>query len=194
MVGSKMERGSDFDSDLCLQTNLRRSDLTPRRKQANLISPVDVVQVGSYFVMQYYQLLQQRPEYVHKLYSDSSTMLRVHGHNREAATAMVEKRVKEAFDEFGGLGLGFRDGDVKLIVSSRDGFKFSIDVHSQVLTEKSRFFAEKLMRGGAVAQSVEICDCDDVEVYVEVVILMYSDDLKRSLMGEDVLKVLSLLQ
>ncbi|GAB2227070.1 hypothetical protein Drorol1_Dr00008874 [Drosera rotundifolia] len=39
------------------------------------------------------------------------------------------------------------------------------------------------MRGGAVAQSMEICDCDDVEVYVEVVILMYSDDLKRSLMG-----------
>ncbi|KAL9268115.1 BTB/POZ domain-containing protein [Drosera capensis] len=95
-------------------------------------------------------------------------------------------------DEFGGLG--FRDGDVKLTVSSRDGFKFNIDVHSRVLTEKSRFFAAKLMRGGAVAQSVEICDCDDAEVYVEVVILMYSDDLKRSLMGEDVLKVLSLLQ
>ncbi|GAB2264845.1 hypothetical protein Droror1_Dr00028331 [Drosera rotundifolia] len=111
MVGSKMERGSDFDSDLCLQTNLRRFDLTPRRKQANLISPVDVVQVGSYFVMQYYQLLQQRPEYVHKLYSDSSTMLRVHGHNREA----------------------YRHG----------GFD-----------RESRFFAEKLMRGGAVAQSV----------------------------------------
>ncbi|GAB2242936.1 hypothetical protein Droror1_Dr00019711 [Drosera rotundifolia] len=48
-------------------------------------------------------------------------------------------------------GLGFRDEDVKLTVSSRDGFKFSIDVHSRVLTEKNRFFAEKLIRGGVVA-------------------------------------------
>ncbi|GAB2227461.1 hypothetical protein Droror1_Dr00009283 [Drosera rotundifolia] len=47
-------------------------------------------QVGSYFVTQYYQLLQQRPEYVHKLYSDSSTMLRIDGNNREAATAMAQ--------------------------------------------------------------------------------------------------------
>ncbi|GAB2224074.1 hypothetical protein Droror1_Dr00004821 [Drosera rotundifolia] len=148
MVGSKMERGSDFDSDLCLQTNLRSSDLTPRRKQANLISPgfmvvcldsvswdnghsvydccsggldftvfyfffiyghfrvkgfdgfvvvVDVVQVGSYFVT-YYQLLQQRPEYVHYLYSDSSIMLWIDGHNREAATAMVDTTMREMHD------------------------------------------------------------------------------------------------
>ncbi|KAL9257347.1 BTB/POZ domain-containing protein [Drosera capensis] len=69
-----------------------------------------------------------------------------------------------------------------LTVSARDGFKFSIDVNS------------RLARDGAVAQSVEICDCDDVEGYVEVVILMYSDDLRRSLMGENVLKVLSLIQ
>ncbi|GAB2295311.1 hypothetical protein Dimus_029483 [Dionaea muscipula] len=47
-------------------------------------------QVGSYFVTQYYQLLQQRPEYVHQLYSDSSTMLRIDGHSREAATAMAQ--------------------------------------------------------------------------------------------------------
>ncbi|GMG98208.1 hypothetical protein Nepgr_000048 [Nepenthes gracilis] len=92
----------------------------------------------------------------------------------------------------GGLGLGI--GDVKLTVSSRDGLKVSMDVHRRVLTEKSRFFSEKLERGGAVAQSVEICDCDDVEIYVETVLLMYSDDLKKKLMGEDVSKVLSLLK
>ncbi|GAB2231367.1 hypothetical protein Droror1_Dr00010373 [Drosera rotundifolia] len=49
----------------------------------------DVVQVGSYFVTQYYQLFQQRSEYVHQLYSDSSTMIQIDGHNREAATAMA---------------------------------------------------------------------------------------------------------
>ncbi|GAB2274288.1 hypothetical protein Dimus_009054 [Dionaea muscipula] len=98
-----------------------------------------------------------------------------------------------------GLGLGGlvfgSGGDVKLTVSARDGFKVSMDVHRRVLTEKSRFFAEKLTTDGAVAQSVEICDCDDVEIYVEAVILMYSSsrDLKRMLMGEEVPRVLSLL-
>uniref|UniRef100_A0A7C9AM28 NTF2 domain-containing protein n=1 Tax=Opuntia streptacantha TaxID=393608 RepID=A0A7C9AM28_OPUST len=47
-------------------------------------------QVGSYFVTQYYSMLQQRPELVHQLYSDVSTMLRIDGHTREAATAMLQ--------------------------------------------------------------------------------------------------------
>ncbi|KAL9232933.1 hypothetical protein vseg_007992 [Gypsophila vaccaria] len=47
-------------------------------------------QVGSYFVTQYYSMLQQRPEYVHQLYSDSSTMLRIDGHVRDAASAMLQ--------------------------------------------------------------------------------------------------------
>ncbi|GAB4860261.1 hypothetical protein Ancab_011742 [Ancistrocladus abbreviatus] len=97
-------------------------------------------------------------------------------------------------NSLGGGALGFGDGDVKLTVSSRDGFKVSMDVHRRVLREKSRFFAEKLTSRGAVAQSVEICDCDDVEIYVETVVLMYCDDLKKRLMGEDVSKVLSLLK
>lgn len=41
---------------------------------------------------------------------------------------------------------------------------------------------------------VEICDCDDVEVYVETVVLMYCDDLKNRLVGEEVSKVLGLLK
>lgn len=47
-------------------------------------------QVGSYFVTQYYSMLQQRPELVHQLYSDVSTMLRIDCHTREAATAMLQ--------------------------------------------------------------------------------------------------------
>ena len=44
---------------------------------------------------------------------------------------------------------------------------------------------------------VEICDCNDVEGYMETVVLMYCDDLKRWLVGEvreEVLKVLGLLK
>ncbi|KAA8543964.1 hypothetical protein F0562_021859 [Nyssa sinensis] len=86
-------------------------------------------------------------------------------------------------------------GDVKLTITARDGFKVSMDVHRRVLADRSRFFAEKLRRDGtSVLHSVEICDCDDVEVYVETVLLMYCDDLKRKLMGKEVSKILGLLK
>ena len=59
-------------------------------------------------------------------------------------------------------------GDVKLtIVGDDDGFRVSMDVHRRVLIDRSRFFAETLR--GSVSHSVEICDCDDVEVYVETI-------------------------
>lgn len=85
---------------------------------------------------------------------------------------------------------------MKLTVVARDGFKVSMDVHKTVLADKSRFFAEKLRRESGISHSVEISDCDDVEVYVEAVVLMYCEDLKRRfrLMGDGVSKVLSLLK
>ncbi|KAI9081880.1 hypothetical protein K1719_036142 [Acacia pycnantha] len=107
----------------------------------------------------------------------------------------LQDRVSKLLDE-----APFRDpnwggpGDVRLTVVARDGFKASMDVHKSVLTEKSRFFAEKLRCDRGVSHSVEISDCDDVEVYVETVVLMYLEDLKRRLMGEGVSKVLSLLK
>ncbi|KMS95615.1 hypothetical protein BVRB_006630 [Beta vulgaris subsp. vulgaris] len=53
-------------------------------------SYMTAAQVGSYFVTQYYSMLQQRPEFVHQLYSDASTMVRIDGHTRESATAMLQ--------------------------------------------------------------------------------------------------------
>lgn len=52
--------------------------------------PVTAAQVGTYFVGQYYQVLQTQPDFVHQFYSDSSTMLRIDGHTRETATAMLQ--------------------------------------------------------------------------------------------------------
>ena len=89
---------------------------------------------------------------------------------------------------------GLVSGDVRLTVVGRDGYKVSMDVHKSVLASKSRFFAEKLRRDRGVSHSVEISDCDDVEVYVETVVLMYYEDLKKRLMGEEVSKVLGLLK
>ncbi|KOM34493.1 hypothetical protein LR48_Vigan02g064300 [Vigna angularis] len=52
--------------------------------------PVTAAQVGTYFVGQYYQVLQSQPEFVHQFYSDASTMLRVDGNTRETAAAMLQ--------------------------------------------------------------------------------------------------------
>ncbi|KGN56809.1 nuclear transport factor 2 [Cucumis sativus] len=52
--------------------------------------PVTAAQVGTYFVGQYYQVLQQQPDYVYQFYSDASTMIRIDGNFRESATAMLQ--------------------------------------------------------------------------------------------------------
>ncbi|KAM7278367.1 hypothetical protein ACFE04_005501 [Oxalis oulophora] len=106
-------------------------------------------------------------------------------------------RVAKILTDFN-YSIGGGSGDVRLTVIGRDGFRVSLDVHKRVLSHNSRFFAEKLK--GVVSDNntnttVEISECDDVEVYVEVIVLMYySQDLKRRLMGEHVARVLALLK
>ncbi|XP_062148385.1 nuclear transport factor 2 isoform X2 [Alnus glutinosa] len=51
---------------------------------------VSAFQVGSYFVGQYYQVLQQNPDLVHQFYSEASTMTRVDGESSDTASAMLE--------------------------------------------------------------------------------------------------------
>lgn len=46
-------------------------------------------QVGSYFVGQYYQVLQQQPEFVYQFYSEASTMIRIDANARETASGML---------------------------------------------------------------------------------------------------------
>ncbi|EEF31191.1 protein binding protein, putative [Ricinus communis] len=93
--------------------------------------------------------------------------------------------------------------DVKLTLSSKDGITVSMNVHRQILVAHSRFFAVKLsdrwakqqqQRSSLLPYVVEIADCDDVEVYIETLRLMYCKDLRRKLMKEDVCKVLGILK
>ncbi|CAK8579231.1 unnamed protein product [Lathyrus sativus] len=91
--------------------------------------------------------------------------------------------------------------DIKLTLSSKDGFSFSMNVHRQILVAHSRFFSVKLsdrwtqqQQRSALPYLVEIADCDDVEVYVETLRLMYCKDLRKKLMKEDVSKVLGILK
>ncbi|XP_072973405.1 nuclear transport factor 2-like [Typha angustifolia] len=51
---------------------------------------VSAVQVGTFFVGQYYNTLQQQPGLVHQFYNDASTMMRIDGDATETATGMVQ--------------------------------------------------------------------------------------------------------
>ncbi|XP_023547891.1 putative G3BP-like protein [Cucurbita pepo subsp. pepo] len=51
---------------------------------------VSAVQVGSYFVEQYYHVLRQQPDLVHQFYADASTMIRVDGDSSETANTMLQ--------------------------------------------------------------------------------------------------------
>lgn len=91
--------------------------------------------------------------------------------------------------------------DIKLTLSSKDGISVSLNVHRQILVAHSRFFAVKLSDRWTKQQQkttlpyiVEIADCDDVEVYIETLRLMYCKDLKKKLMREDISKVLDILK
>lgn len=90
-------------------------------------------------------------------------------------------------------------GDVKLTLSSEEGFSVCMSVHRQVLVSNSRFFGSKLS-DPAFRKSISgpceiaIADCDDIEVYIETLRLMYCKDLRRRLMKDDVCKVLDILK
>ncbi|GLJ06714.1 hypothetical protein SUGI_0045970 [Cryptomeria japonica] len=89
--------------------------------------------------------------------------------------------------------------DVKLTLSSKDGLSVTLNVHRQILVAHSRFFAAKLSDRWSKQQRslphlVEISDCDDVEIYMETLRLMYCKDLKRKLMKENVSKILGILK
>ncbi|KAH0456036.1 hypothetical protein IEQ34_013943 [Dendrobium chrysotoxum] len=90
-------------------------------------------------------------------------------------------------------------GDVRLTLSSKDGISVSLSVHRHILVSHSRFFASKLSDRWSKQQRslphlVEISDCDDIEVYIETLRLMYCKDLRHRLMREDVSKALGILK
>ncbi|CAA7053848.1 unnamed protein product [Microthlaspi erraticum] len=92
--------------------------------------------------------------------------------------------------------------DVKLTLSSKDGIIITMCVHRQILVAHSRFFAMKLSDRWSKQQLppssspyiVEISDCDDVEVYIETLMLMYCRDLRKKMMRHDVSRVLGILK
>ncbi|THF94239.1 hypothetical protein TEA_004466 [Camellia sinensis var. sinensis] len=73
-------------------------------------------------------------------------------------------------------------------------------VQQTILVAHNQFLAIKLSDRWSKQQRtsnpyiVEIADCDDVEVYIEALSLMYCKDLRKKLMKEDVTRVLGILK
>jgi len=99
--------------------------------------------------------------------------------------------------------------DLQLTLNNREGYSITISVHRHILVTHSRFFAAKLSDcGWPIKQQqqqqqqqqrlnpnlIEITDIDDIEIYLETLRLMYCQDIKRSLMKENVPRVLDILK
>ncbi|KAK4742816.1 hypothetical protein SAY87_000817 [Trapa incisa] len=52
--------------------------------------PVTAVEVGSYFVGQYYQMLKEHPDLAHQFYNELSSMVRVDGDSSESASSLLQ--------------------------------------------------------------------------------------------------------
>ncbi|KAI3812917.1 hypothetical protein L1987_17630 [Smallanthus sonchifolius] len=131
------------------------------------------------------------------------------GHVIPSSMSLMQQRLSDMLS-CGSPGNLFNDpnsSDVKLTLSSKDGLSVCMNVHRQILVAHSRFFADKLsdyrrkvgqqLRGlidNSNPYIVEIADCDDIEVYIESIRLMYCKDLRRKLMKDDVPRVLGILK
>lgn len=83
--------------------------------------------------------------------------------------------------------------DLKVVLSGKEGISVRMSVHRNVLVEHSNFFKDKLSTESPVS-CVEIGDCEDVEIYVETVGLMYCKEVKHRLIKQSVPRVLRILK
>ncbi|KAJ0253658.1 BTB/POZ domain-containing protein [Hirschfeldia incana] len=105
--------------------------------------------------------------------------------------AKVETLPRKVAIEFGEPG----SSDAKVILVGKQGFCVKLSVHKKVLVDHSTFFAKKLSeREDSVFACLEIESCEDAEIYVETVGLMYSKDVKLRLMKQSVSRVLRVLK
>ncbi|KAJ6740188.1 BTB/POZ DOMAIN PROTEIN [Salix purpurea] len=84
--------------------------------------------------------------------------------------------------------------DMKVVLLGKQGFCVKLSVHKNVLVENSSFFADKLSEEESNLSCLEIDDCEDVEIYVETVGLMYCKEMKQRLIKQSVSRVLRILK
>lgn len=112
------------------------------------------------------------------------------------ATPNPPKVVNERPQKQHKISVGFGQiemSDLKVVLYGKDGVAVKMSVHKNILSENSTFFADKLSRQSPMS-SIEVPDCEDVEIYVETVGLMYCSDVKQRLIKQSVPRVLRILK
>ncbi|XP_057768469.1 BTB/POZ domain-containing protein At3g50780 [Salvia miltiorrhiza] len=110
--------------------------------------------------------------------------------NEKAPRSRPENAPRKVTIEFGEPGTS----DLKVILFGKQGVAVKLSVHRSVLVEHSSFFASKVSGQQLVFPCLEIDNCEDAEIYVETIGLMYCRDLKQRLIKQSVSRVLRILK
>lgn len=110
--------------------------------------------------------------------------------NERTPRPKIESLPRKVAIEFGEPGTS----DMKVVLLGKQGFCVKLSVHKNVLVENSSFFADKLSEEESNLSCLEIDDCEDVEIYVETVGLMYCKEMKQRLIKQSVSRVLRILK
>ncbi|KZV25252.1 BTB/POZ domain-containing protein [Dorcoceras hygrometricum] len=110
--------------------------------------------------------------------------------NERAPRPKLDNVPRKVTIEFGEPGTS----DLKLILLGKQGLAVKLSVHRSILLESSSYFANKISQQQPVFPCLEIDDCEDVEIYVETIGLMYCKELKPQLIKQSVSRVLRVLK
>lgn len=102
----------------------------------------------------------------------------------------IENLPRKVSIEFGEPGTS----DLKVVLLGKQGFTVKLSVHKSVLVENSSFFGDKFTGQQPGLPYLEIDDCEDAEIYVETVGLMYCKEIKQRLIKQSVSRVLRILK
>lgn len=118
--------------------------------------------------------------------SDNPTPITHSDRPQRPKTGHLPRKVSIEFGESG-------TSDMKVVLMGRQGFCVKLSVHRDVLAENSSFFASTLEDQDG-SPRIEIDDCEDVEIYVETIGLMYCQEIKQRLIKQSVPRVLRMLK
>ncbi|XP_015066678.1 BTB/POZ domain-containing protein At3g50780 [Solanum pennellii] len=102
-------------------------------------------------------------------------------------TESVPRKVSIEFGEPG-------TSDLRVILLGKQGFTVKLNVHKNILVANSSFFANKISVQQPVFPCIEIDDCEDVEICVETIGLMYCKEMKQRLIKQSVSRVLRIIK
>ncbi|CAN8278635.1 unnamed protein product [Cochlearia groenlandica] len=123
-------------------------------------------------------------------HSTISVPATIQAQERQQQKVKVETLPRKVAIEFGETGTS----DAKVVLVGKQGFCVKLSVHKRVLVDHSSFFAKKLSEKDSVFACIEIESCEDAEIYVETIGLMYCKDMKQRLMKQNVSRVLRVLE